>query len=107
MNYINQFIQLTVQEWKARLGITKPVIICTDKKEWIELFPQDKGMNLKKEAGGAQKNFNWIFLNLDLVDHKSLLELKNTIIHELLHIKHPEKSEEEIRKLTERYLELG
>lgn len=106
MNYINQFIQLTVQEYVVRLGIKKPVMVCTDPKEWFEVFPNDRKVRMDKQAGGSQRLFNWIFINTYITDHKSLLELKETIIHELLHLKFPKSTEKQIQDLTNTYVEL-
>lgn len=100
MNYRDQFIQMILQEYKKKLKIDKTIIICTRKKDWIRVFPHDKNLDLNCELGGAQKDFNWIFLNLDTPIHNSLFELKNTIIHELLHIKYPKLNEKKIERLA-------
>lgn len=102
MNLQNQFLQITVQKWKAKLGIKKTILVFTDPKEWLEVFPHDKkGI---KEAGMSHSNHWCIFINLNETDHKLLTELEDTVVHELLHLKYPKKLEEEIIQLTERYL---
>lgn len=102
MNYIDQFIQLTVQRYTGILKIKKPVFICTNKKEWLSVFPDDKH-RIKTASGATRKQFNWIYLNLSITDHKSLLELEDTILHELLHLKFPEKKENQMQALIDRY----
>lgn len=105
LNYINQFIQLTIQRYKSKLNITRPILVFIDPKEWIEIFPKDR-KHVSKECALIQNDHNCIFLNLARNDHKSLLELEDSIVHELLHLKHPDKSESEIKELTERTLTL-
>jgi hypothetical protein len=50
-----------------------------------------------KNASGVH-----IYLNIDRV--RTIQFLESVIVHELLHIKYPKKSESEIRKLTGKYI---
>ena len=50
-----------------------------------------------KNASGVH-----IYLNIDRI--RTIQFLESVIVHELLHIKYPKKSESEIRKLTGKYI---
>lgn len=104
MNYQHQYLQILLQKWKAKLDIKHLVTVFTDPDEYLEVFPQDKKNS--SEAGMCQKNFGAIYININDRDHKLLTELEDTLVHELLHLKFPDKSEEEIIELTKKYLEL-
>lgn len=104
MNFVNQFIQLTVQRWKARLGIRQPITIFTDSEEWLKIFPKDSKI-IHKECAITQKNHNAVFINTTHRDHFLLSELEDTIVHELCHLRYKDKDEMEITELSKRLLE--
>lgn len=104
MNYQHQYLQILLQKWKAKLDIKRLVTVFTDPDEYLEIFPQDKKNIL--EAGLCQRQYGLIYINLNIRDHKLFTELEDTLVHELLHLKFPDKTEKEIMEMTEKYLEL-
>jgi len=62
---------------------------------------------LKSDMGSADTMYGYIWLNAEEHTKRPVSELLNTIIHEMLHIKHPEESEEWIVKETNKFISIA
>tara|TARA_B110000240_G_C13409626_1_gene414612 strand:- start:664 stop:996 length:333 start_codon:yes stop_codon:yes gene_type:complete len=58
----------------------------------------------KSDMGSADTVYGYIWINSKEHENKPVSELLNTIIHELLHIKYPDMSEDDIIKETDKYV---
>jgi Ran GTPase-activating protein (RanGAP) involved in mRNA processing and transport len=97
----SEILQVEVFTWKTILGIRQNIVIITNENYWREMF--DKHFSKKKLLlGGASTDYDYIFINvMKIHTYKEFLQ---TIVHELLHIRYPNKSESQIRKLEKRYV---
>ena len=92
------FIQKTLVQWKKILKITRPVFWTTDMKLWMQVTGLGGRLPTKKPFGAVVMPQNAIFLNLK--KNSTAKIMRDTIVHELLHIKFPRKTNPQIAKLT-------
>jgi hypothetical protein len=98
---LSEILQVEFATWKKILKIDKTVIIVTNEAHFKKRF------NLKSEKnevllGAVNFDFDYVLINLKKIG--TYKELVQTIIHELLHLKHPKKTETQILRLEKGYL---
>ena len=100
---LDQFINKTIKKWKIKLLIRKSIFFTTDKKVWKKLAMVGNDPFVEKVFGANSTSQDLILINV--AKHKgSKKKLQDTILHELLHSKHPIWSEKQIRKEVKRLL---
>lgn len=97
---VDEIIQVEIASLKRLLRLDTDIVIITDAKRWEEMFPLVGRM--KDAAGEARVEIGYIFVNLE--NNKQYKELKDTLAHEMLHIKYPKASEKQIQRLTRNYI---
>lgn len=60
----------------------------------------------KDDMGSADTTYGLIWINPKEHSDRPVSELLNTIIHEMLHVKYPDMSEDDIIKETDKYVPL-
>lgn len=102
MSKLDQFINRTIKKWKIKLSIRKSIFFTTDAKIWKKLAMI--GDPLVERAFGVNSTTQDLIL-INVKKHKENVKaLEDTILHELLHSKHPSWSEKQIRNETKRLL---
>ena len=102
MSKLDQFINRTIKKWKIKLTIRKSIFFTTDAKIWKKLAMI--GDPLVDKAFGVNSTTQDLIL-INVKKHKgSTKAIEDTILHELLHSKHPSWSEKQIRNETKRLL---
>ena len=99
---LEDFIQKTIIKWKKILKISRPVFWTTDMKLWMQVTGLGEKLPTKKPFGAVVMPQNAIFLNVKR--NTSLKIMRDTIVHELLHIKFPRKTNPQIEKLTKKLI---
>lgn len=61
---------------------------------------------LKSDMGSADTMYGYLWLNATEHSKRPVSELLNTIIHEMLHVKYPDSSEEWIVKETNKFISI-
>lgn len=91
MQIISMFAYEQIDHWKTVFGITDWDIICTviDEMQVIDIW---EGETPGHEFVGIERNFS---TRTGIIYHTRPLE-EDDIIHELLHIRYPEWSEEKV-----------
>ena len=103
MSKLDQFLNKTIKKWKIKLLIRKSVFFTTDAKIWKKLAMIGNDPLADKAFGVNSTTQDLILINVKK-HRRSTKELENTILHELLHSKHPSWSEKQIRNETKRLL---
>jgi len=99
---LDQFINRIIKKWKIKLTIRKTIFFTTDAKIWKKLAMI--GDPVVDKAFGVNSTTQDLIL-INVKKHRgNTKELENTILHELLHSKHPSWSEKQIRNETKRLL---
>ena len=105
----NELIATLIRSYSKILGINKPVSL-VDKEQMASLFyfhmnKKEREKNVKELDyifGSTYPDDRVVYLNPRLCK-RNYQSLVDTLIHELLHIKHPEKTEEQILELERQY----
>ena len=76
-------------------------------KMFTDLYNEDElggTKTSKNDMGSAETMYGYIWLNAEEHKKRPVSELLNTIIHELIHIKYPDMSEENVVLETNKYV---
>ena len=86
-------VNLLVRIICKQIGIHKIPVIYYSPKDWHKVHRCNSKYNKEKFYGLTCTECKGIAVNLEARDHTSILELVNTIAHELAHLKFPDKGE--------------
>jgi len=100
----DKIIQKFLEKWKRKLKIKKKAMWLDDWKNWKRLTEQQRMKKISCKPFGAisfapEKEPNFIFINKKAHgDNEN--DMENTIVHELIHLKHPNFPEKKVRKIA-------
>lgn len=95
-----EFAQLELATAKKVLGITKDIVLTTNRDLWNEHFPAKPIINQ-----GASVAVELGYMYIDPNYNSWLKTVKESIWHELLHIKHPSWNHIKLNKEIKKYIE--
>lgn len=106
MNYANvviqiyhEFVQLEIATAKKILKIDGDIVVITNRDFWELYFGK---MKSRTDFGMTDTDRKYVFINTR--KNYPLKELQDTIWHEMIHIKFPEKNENWVKKKTREYV---
>lgn len=102
----DEVIQKFLEKWKRKLKIKKKAMWLDDFKNWQRLVSQQRmKKHICKPFGAISfappKEPNFIFINKK-AHGNNVNDMENTIVHELIHLKHPSFPETKVRKIANR-----
>ena len=96
---LNEVIQLEIQSIKRIIKLNKDVVYFTGTDDWDMIPPGNN--RLKCDYGACYPYKGYFIINLNEIT--TLRQLKNTLAHELLHVRWPKATESQIEKLAREY----
>lgn len=99
---LEEVIQNEILYWKKRLNLKRDVIFITDSTIWKDHLQNSTRIDARPNVyGEAHEQIYHIYINPD--KNYCLRDVKNTILHEILHLKYPKKTEAEVLKFAKQY----
>ena len=102
----HEWIQNVIHMMSSILDIKLNVTYTTNLDHFNKYYEDEiEGTKTSKnDMGSAETMYGYIWLNAEEHKKRPVSELLNTIIHELIHIKYPEMSEENVVLETDKYV---